>query len=95
MHFELGNELVLGDHINDNDYQDALAKVKGLEKAVSSVMDKLTDQRDICAWMDLTLEVLHQHSMLGKEEINHITKYSDMLGSMLDQLDTNPGYDIE
>lgn len=95
LHFELGNELVLGDHINDNDYQDALAKVKGLEKAVSSIMDKLTDQRDICAWMDLTLEALHQHSMLGKEEINHITKYSDMLGSMLDQLDTNPGYDIE
>jgi hypothetical protein len=33
--------------------------------------------------------------MLGKEEINQTTKYTDMLGSMLDQLDTSSGYDLE
>ena len=95
LHFELGNELILGDHINDNDYKDALVHVKGLKEAVANVMGESTEDTDICAWMDITLEALHQHSMLGKEEINQTTKYTDMLGTMLDQLDTSSGYEIE
>ena len=95
LHFELGNELILGDHINDNDYKDALMHVKGLKEAVANVMGESTEDTDICAWMDITLEALHQHSMLGKEEINQTTKYTDMLGTMLDQLDTSSGYEIE
>ena len=95
LHFELGNELILGDHINDKDYKDALMHVKGLKEAVANVMGESTEDTDICAWMDITLEALHQHSMLGKEEINQTTKYTDMLGTMLDQLDTSSGYEIE
>ena len=70
-------------------------EVKGLSAAVTGVMGETTNELDIVAWMDITLEALHQHSMLGKEEINQTTKYTDMLGSMLDQLDTSSGYDLE
>jgi len=95
LHFELGNELILGDHIKDEEYREALNEVKGLQSAVTGVMGEATNELDIVAWMDITLEALHQHSMLGKEEINQTTKYTDMLGSMLDQLDTSSGYDLE
>jgi magnesium chelatase subunit I len=95
LHFELGSELILGDHINDKEYREALNEVKGLSAAVTGVMGETTNELDIVAWMDITLEALHQHSMLGKEEINQTTKYTDMLGSMLDQLDTSSGYDLE
>ena len=33
--------------------------------------------------MDFVLEALHQHSMIGKEDLDDRRSYSDMLGSML------------
>ncbi|HLR32855.1 MAG TPA: hypothetical protein VK074_10210, partial [Fodinibius sp.] len=37
--------------------------------------------------MDFVIEALHQHSMLGKEDLEDRRSYSDMLGSMLGSMD--------
>jgi magnesium chelatase subunit I len=38
------------------------------------------------AWKGLVLEALHQYSILGKEDLDDVVSYSDMVGSVLGRL---------
>lgn len=93
MHFELGNEISLGDNISDESYETALLSVRGLEKAVETKLQNKVSKADKLAWMDTLLETLHQHSMLGKVEHEQSVRYTDMLGSMFNPIDIDEEYD--
>jgi magnesium chelatase subunit I len=41
------------------------------------------DDKESYAVRDLIIEALHQNSMLGKDDLDDVRSYSDMLGSML------------
>lgn len=79
--FTSGNELELTDHEKKKDYEQSLNKVDGLAGIVSKYGDGLSSYPVIL--MDFVLEALHQHSMIGKEDLDDSRSYSDMLGSML------------
>ncbi|MFU8812131.1 MAG: magnesium chelatase [Balneolaceae bacterium] len=81
--FNQGNTLhVKGDASNEA-YQKSLRAVQKLE----SIAENLRNDNDLLAVMDFLVEALHQKSMIGKEEMDDETLYSDMLGSMLGGMD--------
>lgn len=80
--FTSGNELELSDHESQKSYEKSLNQVDGLKNFVSKHGgDHLSSDPFIL--MDFVIEALHQHSMIGKEDVDESRSYSDMLGSML------------
>lgn len=80
--FTSGNELDLSDHESQKSYEKSLKKVSGLKDFVDKYGDnKLSSNPYVL--MDFVLDALHQHSMIGKEDLDDRRSYSDMLGSML------------
>ncbi len=80
--FASGNELDLPDDLAGEDYKKVLGDVEGLADFVDEHSES-QDEEDKLVLMDLTIEVLHQNSMLGKEDLDDQRSYTDMLGSML------------
>ncbi|MDZ7715442.1 MAG: sigma 54-interacting transcriptional regulator [Balneolaceae bacterium] len=80
--FAEGNEVDIADHLTQKEYKKVLDKVDGLRNIVTGKSD-VSDRDEQLVLMDFVLEALHQHSMLGKEELDSQRSYSDMLGSML------------
>jgi magnesium chelatase subunit I len=80
--FASGNELELTDKMSDSEYANALNSVEGLEDLVSKHSAKISSSEKLIM-MDVVVEALHQHSMLGKEDVKNVRSYTDMLGSML------------
>lgn len=80
--FADGNEVSLPDQLPDAAYQKQLDAVNGLD-SILEITDHDEVQQYSYFFKDLVLEALHQHSMLGKEDIDSEPTYSDMLGSML------------
>jgi magnesium chelatase subunit I len=84
--FAAGNELELTDQMSSREYRNVLKKVNGLARFVkNNGPDAEVDERYVL--MDLVIDALHQHSMLGKEDIQNARSYSDMVGSMLGSVD--------
>ncbi len=84
--FASGNELEVGDSLGRKEYEKKLASVSGLKAFVSRNGSKKLSE-DNYVLMDFVLEALHQHSMLGKEDLDDHRTYSDMLGSMLGSME--------
>jgi len=80
--FAEGNEIEIPDHFSQEEYKNALLKVDGLQDFISGQLDTKSQEEQLVL-MDFVLEALHQHSMLGKEDLDDRRSYSDMLGSML------------
>lgn len=80
--FASGNELDIADDLSAGEYGKTLNKVNGLKTCATKYMDP-DSKADEQALMDVVLEALHQHSMLGKEDLDDGRSYTDMLGSML------------
>ena len=78
--------LNISDNMSRKEYQELLDEVDGLSSLVkeNSLLDKDNDQY---VMMDFVIEALHQHSMVGKEDLDNARSYSDMLGSMLGSID--------
>jgi magnesium chelatase subunit I len=82
--FAEGNTLDLTDDLSNEQYQQKLEDVTGL----ASIVSKQIDAEDTnYVLMDFVIEALHQHSMVGKEDMDDTRSYSDMLGSMLGSMD--------
>ena len=47
------------------------------------------------AFMELVLEALHQHSLLGKDQLDGHASYGDLMGSVLGGLSQSPDPDDE
>jgi magnesium chelatase subunit I len=84
--FADGNTLDISDNMSRKEYKALLENVDGLSSLVeeNSLLDKDNDKHVL---MDFVIEVLHQHSMVGKEDLDNARSYSDMLGSMLGSID--------
>ncbi|MDX1638519.1 MAG: sigma 54-interacting transcriptional regulator [Balneolaceae bacterium] len=80
--FASGNELELPDDLSAGEYKKSLNSVSGLAAFVQKHANDLPDE-DKLVLMDLTIEALHQNSMLGKQDLDDVRSYTDMLGSML------------
>jgi magnesium chelatase subunit I len=79
--FSSGNLLELPSTISDNTYKNRLDEVDGLGNVVESVFKNLGESK--YPIMDMVIEALHQNSKIGKDDIDDIHTYTDMLGSML------------
>lgn len=93
--FTSDNSLELTDYLSQREYEDKLDAVNGL-KSIAKKYASDVQKNEIYVYMDLVIEALHQHSMLGKEDLDDRRSYSDMLGSMLgsmDDLDDFEDYD--
>ena len=90
--FASGNELDLTDQMSNKEYAKALKNVNGLAKFVKKNGPSISRNEQLI-FMDLVIEALHQHSMLGKEDIENMRSYSDMLGSMLGSVDDFENFD--
>lgn len=83
--FANGNTLELADSLDQKQYQKGLEQIPELKDIVNKHLDVTTDHYP--AVMDFVIEALHQHSMLGKEDLDNRRSYSDMLGSVLGSMD--------
>lgn len=84
--FANGNELDITDGMSQHEYEGALNKVQGLQQLVEN-RPVPNDKDETHVLMDFVIESLHQHSMLGKDDLDDGRSYSDMLGSMLGSMD--------
>lgn len=90
--FTAGNELDLTDNDSAKEYKKRLNGVDGLKEFVNKYGDE-TLSRDPYVVMEFVLEALHQHSMIGKEDMEDKRSYSDMLGSMLGSMGDMDDFD--
>ncbi len=91
--FAAGNKLEVSDTMETKAYQKALKKVDGLEELVQKYT-RPQKKEELCLMMDIVLEALHQHSILGREDLDEHVSYSDMVGSMLGSLGSRDDYDF-
>lgn len=88
--FAAGNSIELADLSAEIEYRKSLEKVPGLKNLVKKFAT--AEKKERYPVMDIVLEALHQHSMLGKADLDETREYSDMIGSMLGGLnDTDDG----
>lgn len=83
--FANGNTLDLTDNLSQEEYEKTLTQVDGLADVVDTQLDVSKETKFVM--MDFVIEGLHQHSMVGKEDVDDVRSYSDMLGSMLGSMD--------
>ncbi|MEZ4702232.1 MAG: magnesium chelatase [Rhodothermales bacterium] len=92
--FTQGNNLVLGQDMPFEAFQQALCGVAGLQEIVARQMKPATPGEAASA-MEFVLEALHQNSLIGKDFADSATSYSDMMGSMLSSLGSIEDDDID
>ena len=96
--FAQGNDVVLGPDLRFTDYAQALDRVAGLRAVVKKHSNPSTPAETAAA-MEFVLEALHQHSLVGKDQLASTNTYSDIMGSVLSSLgsfdDDEEDYDDE
>lgn len=90
--FAQGNDLELSDHETNKNYETLLNQIDGLEEIVKEYGGE-TSTKNPVVLMDFVIEALHQHSMIGKEDLDDRRSYSDMLGSMLGSMGDMEDFD--
>ena len=83
---EIDSDLAFADYVRQLDAVDGLAALVGTHTTTDSPAEK-------ASMMELTLEMLHQHSLLGKDVADDGTSYADMMGSVLSGLGSFGGDD--
>ncbi len=83
--FSKGNTVDLPDMLPQAEYARRLSQIEGLRMVISRF--SAGTEAEVLSLMDFALEALHQHSMLGKTDLDDGRSFSDMLGSMLHNLD--------
>lgn len=89
--FESGNVAELSDDMTLEEYSRELEKVDGLREFTRKNMPELTDRYELPSVMEFVLDGLHQNSKLAKDEVDHVTVYKDMVGSIF----AGPGRGLE
>ncbi len=91
--FAARNSLELDPLAPDAVYHAALEQVEGLRDLAARHMETGT-AGEAAAAMELVLEALHQHSLLGKDVVHGRPAYADLVGSVLGGM-TSPDPDDE
>ncbi len=81
--FETGNSLEVADDMPFAAYYAGLNRVPTLKDITKKyfTLDE-SDQYDLASAMEFVLDGLHQNSKIAKDEIDHVTHYKDMVGSI-------------
>ena len=90
--FEAGNKIEIADDMPIEQYLSELDKVKGLRDITKKHL-KLseTNKYELASAMEFVLDGLHQSSRIAKDEVDRITAYKDLVGSIF----TNTGRNLE
>ena len=81
--FESGNKIEIADDLPFDRYYHELCKVKGLQEAATKYMkSQAKAQQELAASMEFLLDGLHQFSKIAKDEVDNLTMYKDMIGSI-------------
>ncbi len=80
--FESGNKIEVADDMPTDRYLQELDKVKGLREVTKKHMQHLDETCELPSVMEFVLDGLHQNSKIAKDEVDHVTSYKDMVGSI-------------
>jgi magnesium chelatase subunit I len=80
--FEAGNKVEIADDMPIGSYLKELDKVKGLRDVTKRHMPKLEETYELPSVMEFVLDGLHQNSKIAKDEVDHVTSYKDLVGSI-------------
>lgn len=80
--FESGNVAELSDDMTLDQYTRELDKVKGLREFTRKHMSSVEERYELPSVMEFVLDGLHQNSKIAKDEVDHVTSYKDMVGSI-------------
>ena len=81
--FEAGNKIEIADEMALDDYFKELDRVKGLREATRKHMKIPEESKyELASAMEFALDGLHQFSKIAKDEVDHVTAYKDLVGSI-------------
>jgi magnesium chelatase subunit I len=80
--FESGNVAEVSDDMSLEEYTRELDKVKGLREFTKRNMPDADERYEMPSVMEFVLDGLHQSSKIAKDEVDHVTSYKDMVGSI-------------
>lgn len=81
--FGSGNKIEIGDDMPFNEYFNHISQVKGLREIALKYMPQVkNDQYTLATAMEFILDALHQYSKIAKDEVEHLTVYKDLIGSI-------------
>ncbi len=84
--FAQNNKVDIKDTMSAKNFTITLRAVKGLERLVDKYAPKGAGDNVKLGLMEFVLEGLHQNSMVGKDDLDDVRSYTDMIGSMLGSL---------
>ncbi|MGB2868797.1 MAG: magnesium chelatase [Bacteroidota bacterium] len=81
--FESGNKIEISDDVPLEAYVRELDRVKGLRDLTKKYL-KVSDSNkyELASAMEFVLDGLHQYSKIAKDEVDRITAYKDLVGSI-------------
>ncbi|MCW3464729.1 sigma 54-interacting transcriptional regulator [Chitinophaga nivalis] len=80
--FDKGNSVQLLQDISDKQYETILNKVEGLKELVKSRFPKVSN-RESFLLMEFVLHGLSSYSLISKKVVENETRFSDLLGTMM------------
>jgi magnesium chelatase subunit I len=80
--FSQGNQIEVIDDMRFDDYEKTLNKIKGLREIAEKSLQPKTKGEQASA-MEFVLEGLHQNSMVGKDQLESVRTYNDMIGKIM------------
>ncbi|MEK6572202.1 MAG: magnesium chelatase, partial [Bacteroidota bacterium] len=81
--FEAGNKIEIADDMPLEAYYRELDRVKGLRESTKKHLKLSEDNRyELPSAMEFVLDGLHQNSKIAKDEVDHVTSYKDLVGSI-------------
>ncbi|MDH4068881.1 MAG: magnesium chelatase [Ignavibacteria bacterium] len=89
--FEAGNKAEVSDEMTIGDYTRELSRVAGLRELTLQHMKGIDEEYELPSMMEFVLDGLHQNSRLAKDEVDHVTSYRDLVGSIF----SGPGRGLE
>jgi magnesium chelatase subunit I len=80
--FEAGNKVEISDDMPRDAYFRELDRVKGLRELTRKHMPSVDEKLELPSVMEFVLDGLHQNSKIAKDEVDHMTAYKDLVGSI-------------
>lgn len=88
--FEGGNKVEISDEMPLERFVKELERVKGLREITMKYMKIPESERyQLASAMEFVLDGLHQCSRIAKDEVDHMTAYKDLVGSIFSPRDRN------
>jgi magnesium chelatase subunit I len=94
--FESGNTLEVADEMPLAAYLAELDRVKGLRDLTKRHLKiEESNNYELASAMEFALDGLHQNSKIAKDEVEHVTTYKDMVGSIFTGRGATEDYELE